>query len=305
MNTESPGYVSQLTRIRENYESLYIRKFNGIQEERFNYIAETLTKQGLHSNIKLGFDILFRDMLIQFMREWINIGQNHGMNEIQISLSMTEYEPFKTGIKNANSFYDAYAIKLAKITDQSLLDKTQEIVRTGIKTGATTKQTIKQLEQLYPSFSKSRLENIVRTESGKCYNWGRLNTFYQNSDVIDGVRFSAIMDGRTTDICIARHGLTLPLSDQAGIASNTPPLHYQCRSIWTPVAIGQSKWHKMNKEQYQPIIEKMPPMAGFGYQDLSGITKMVQTIIPIIAPKPIAPKPEPKPIKKVFEEEAV
>jgi SPP1 gp7 family putative phage head morphogenesis protein len=281
---ESPGYVSKLTRIREQYEASYIRKFNGIQEERFNYVAEILTKQGLQATLKvqsLGFDLVFRDMLVQFMREWINVGQNHGMNEIQLQLSMAEKwsSPFNKGINNANSYYDAYAVKLAGMTDQSLLKKTQDIIKEGIKSGETTKATIKRLEGLYPSFSKTRLENIVRTESGKCYNWGRLNTFYQNSDVVEGVRFSAILDGRTTDICIARNGLILPLTDQAGIASNTPPLHYQCRSIWTPVAIGQiGKKYSYNQDQYKPIMEKMPPMDGFGYQDLSGITKTKSTV---------------------------
>lgn len=305
----TPGYVTNLTRIREQYEASYIKRFEGIHESRLNYVADILAKHGNHSalNIKsLGFDLVFRDMLVSFFREWINVGQNHGMNEIQLQLSMAEKwtSPFSKGINSANSYYDAYAVKLASMTDQSLLKKTQDIIREGIKSGETTKATIKRLEALYPSFSKTRLENIVRTESGKCYNWGRLNTFYQNADVIDGVRFSAIMDGRTTDICIARNGLILPLTDQAGIASNTPPLHYQCRSIWTPVAIGQiGKKYSFNSDQYKPIMEKMPPMAGFGYQDLSGITKTVQAMIPIIMPP--TPKPEPKPIKKAFEEEAV
>jgi SPP1 gp7 family putative phage head morphogenesis protein len=299
----SPDYAKYLTTIRERFEALQIKRFIGIWEARLSYLADTVLKYGLGYNIqKLGFELVFQDSLVSFMREWVNIGQNHGMNEIDTSLKMAE---FKTGTKNANSYFDTYALKLAKVTDKDLLKKTQAILKEGLKSGETTRSTIKKLEKLYPSFAKQRLENIVRTESGKCYNWGRLTSYYQNADVIEGVRFSAIMDGRTTDICIARHGLTLPLSDQAGIASNTPPLHYQCRSVWVPIAIGQSKWHKMNKEQYQPIIEKMPPMAGFGYQDLSGITKMIKTIIPIIAPKPITPKPEPKPIKKVFEEEAV
>lgn len=292
---ESPGYVTNLTRIREQYEESYIRKFNGIHESRLNYIADLIIKQGLHSTLalrSLGFDLVFRDALVSFFREWINVGQNHGMNEIQLQLSMAEKwsSPYHKGINNANNYYDAYAVKLAGVTDQALLKKTQEIIQDSIKTGETIRNTVKKLEQLYPDFSKGRLENIVRTESGKCYNWGRLNSFYQNTDVIDGVRFSAILDGRTTDICIARNGLILPLTDQEGIASNTPPLHYQCRSIWTPIAIGQiGKRYAFNKDQYQPIMEKMPPMDGFGYQDLSGITKLKQ-LSPITIPTLLQPK---------------
>jgi len=307
LTLESPGYVVNLTRIREQYEESYIRKFNGINESRLNYVADTIIKNGLHSTLvlkSLGFDLVFRDALVSFFREWINVGQNHAMNEIQISLSMAE--KFSNGIKSANSFYDAYAVKLASVTDKSLLNKTQDIIKDGIKSGETTRNTIKKLEQLYPSFTKQRLENIVRTESGKCYNWGRLNTFYQNSDVVAGVRFSAILDGRTTDICIARNGLILPLTDQEGIASNTPPLHYQCRSIWTPIAIGQiGKRYAFNKDQYQPIMEKMPPMDGFGYQDLSGITKTIQRMVPVILPPTHQRPPELKPVKQTYEEEAV
>jgi len=67
-------------------------------------------------------------------------------------------------------------------------------------------------------------------------NQGRLEGFKapELKGFIKAVEFSAILDSRTTDICEARDGLILAIDDPR-LSANTPPLHYQCRSILVPV----------------------------------------------------------------------
>ncbi|WCK55422.1 minor capsid protein [Aneurinibacillus sp. Ricciae_BoGa-3] len=78
----------------------------------------------------------------------------------------------------------------------------------------------------------NRAELIVTTETTYAYNRGRLSSFHAND--VDYVRFSAVMDARTSPQCRSRHGLIMGMDDPA-LPGNTPPLHGRCRSLLTPI----------------------------------------------------------------------
>ncbi|MEC0231296.1 minor capsid protein [Paenibacillus alba] len=80
--------------------------------------------------------------------------------------------------------------------------------------------------------NKSRASLIVTTETTYAYNRGRLISYQDNN--VDYVRFSAIMDARTSAICASRHGLVMAMTSP-DLVSNTPPLHGRCRSVLTPI----------------------------------------------------------------------
>ncbi len=109
----------------------------------------------------------------------------------------------------------------------------QRVITQGLSEGLNNRDIMKRLAQVFPGFSRHRLENIARTETASAYNAGRLATF-RDSRFVVAVQFSAIIDDRTTEICKARDGRILLLSDPA-LDANTPPLHYQCRSTLVPV----------------------------------------------------------------------
>lgn len=157
---------------------------------------------------------------------------------------------------------------------------TQVLVR-ALQTGATLQETMKALRDVFPEFSKARLENIARTEASAAYTQGRLAAFRANK-MCAAVQFAAILDGRTTSICRERDGLVLMLDDDRLIA-NTPPLHYQCRSTLVPVdkydledlQAGDSAviheffgWVKDGPKDWQQAQARWdsvpPPLAGFG-----------------------------------------
>ena len=94
---------------------------------------------------------------------------------------------------------------------------------------------IRDEEQLKPY----RLETIVRTNTTTAYNHGRLTTFL-DPDVLPflkGVRYSAILDTRTTEVCRYLDGKVFKPSDP-NLEALLPPNHYQCRSIIVPIVAG-------------------------------------------------------------------
>lgn len=76
--------------------------------------------------------------------------------------------------------------------------------------------------------SKARANAIMRTETTRAYNSGRVASF-RASPLVTHVRFNAVMDDRTTeDICRPLNGKVVAVSE---VNQLLPPLHVNCRSV--------------------------------------------------------------------------
>jgi SPP1 gp7 family putative phage head morphogenesis protein len=267
-------YADYLLEKRLIAEAYTLKRLEGISNLKLQVLTAEIEKTpyGLsmvYLRKKMGFEQLEQQVLFQFLMEWVSLGQAHASQEITKVMKMKEN--FNEGIKASTDYYKTHSLNLAGNFSKDQLTYTQEILKRGIAEGKTPKEMMNLIGEKFPNFSKHRLENIVRTESGRMYNHGRLTTFYANRDAVEGVRFSAIMDKRTSQICSSRHGLVLSLDEQDEIAANSPPLHFQCRSVWIPVSLFSSK--KPNFESYRDKInlDTTRPLEGFGFKDLSGI----------------------------------
>jgi uncharacterized protein with PIN domain len=69
-----------------------------------------------------------------------------------------------------------------------------------------------------------------------------------------GLRHHSVIDDRTTDICLDRHNLTLPVDDPFWFF-NVPPLHPRCRSILLPV---------VGAYEADTVLPSVPPAPGWG-----------------------------------------
>lgn len=115
--------------------------------------------------------------------------------------------------------------------------------------------------QATANVTKARAVAIARTETTNVYNQARLET-YQRSNLATHVRFLAISDDRTTDICLSRNGMVIPVSDSAAIAENTPPLHVNCRSQLSPLlpAVSPSHEKMANDPARNPTARTLAPL---------------------------------------------
>lgn len=132
----------------------------------------------------------------------------------------------------AVNWLNDYVPKLAGIFSASVLERTREVIRASLLEGSTLQERMKALRESSEELSRmasQRIEAIARTELTRADSIGRLISMKANEDVI-GVEFSAVMDDRTTEMCIERNGLMMRLDDPR-LPENTPPLHVQCRSL--------------------------------------------------------------------------
>lgn len=107
----------------------------------------------------------------------------------------------------------------------------------------------------------ARLENIFRTNVQHAYAAGRYEQM--EAPAVKARRpyreYSAVMDGRVSEICSAIDGTVLPADDEFW-KTHTPPLHFQCRSTLVALTEEQAK--------RKGITEKAPeaaPLEGFGH----------------------------------------
>lgn len=132
------------------------------------------------------------------------------------------------------------------INDQ-LTSKVKFQLLQGLKEGLTTKEIIKNIDEIWIPFigdpltadninTPFRLETIVRTNLNEAYNQGRKDAFKDsvNEGFIIGYFYSAIIDGRQTAICDFLDEKILPVNDPR-TDKLIPPNHFNERSTIVPV----------------------------------------------------------------------
>lgn len=145
------------------------------------------------------------------------------------------------------------ALWVSGVLEGELIKRTQGILTQAIKNGEGLGETIqkvkeawlpymgdetiiKDAEQLQPY----RLKTIVRTNTTDAYNTGRLAKM-RDPDLdewVQGVRYEAVIDERTTELCADLDGLVFR-KDDPDLDRLTPPNHFNCRSLLIPVLIDE------------------------------------------------------------------
>lgn len=113
--------------------------------------------------------------------------------------------------------------------EYGILKKTKEQLVAAIKDGKPLSSVIDVLDNEGKRLSEVGLERFARTKHTEVLNRGR-HEYFQNSGVIAGYQYSAILDDRTSDICRGLHGKKFKAGTEP-----IPPMHFNCRSILIPI----------------------------------------------------------------------
>lgn len=134
---------------------------------------------------------------------------------------------------------------------QGDLNRLEQAIRIGFLEGEDIDSIVRRIRGTRPGKFKDGLlqltrlqtETVVRTSVNHFANAARATTWEANTDVILGLRWTSVLDGRTTPICQARDGDVSPLGDNVLPPGMTllnppnarPPAHAQCRSIMVAI----------------------------------------------------------------------
>jgi len=107
-------------------------------------------------------------------------------------------------------------------------------LQAGIVEGKTQQQMTREVYELVRTRTRRQVETVVRTATNHVGAAARNEVFRANSDILEGERYVATLDGRTTITCASLDGKVFALGE-----GRQPPLHYGCRSIRVPVIKAQ------------------------------------------------------------------
>lgn len=134
-------------------------------------------------------------------------------------------------------------------------------IKDAIRIGYVENQTIAQMVQRIRGtrarryndgliqIDRRHAEAVVRTAVNHTATFAQERFFEQNDEVIKGLRWTSVLDSRTSEICMSLDGKIFPVK-----GGRRPPAHFNCRSTMTPVL---KSWKEL----------------GFGVDDLPASTR--------------------------------
>ena len=102
-------------------------------------------------------------------------------------------------------------------------------IQTGIASGRTTDDIVRDVMAITNTRTRKQAEAVILTAANATGAKARAAVWDDNSDILQGERYSATLDSRTTVICASLDRNIYPIG-----TGPQPPLHYRCRSIRVP-----------------------------------------------------------------------
>ena len=113
--------------------------------------------------------------------------------------------------------------------EYKIRQKTAVLLRQAIKDGTPLSVVLNQVKEEIVSYGEESVERYSRTKTTEVFNRGR-QQFFEESGIVQGYQYSAILDSRTSDICLGLDGKFFKEGDQP-----IPPMHFNCRSLLIPI----------------------------------------------------------------------
>ena len=103
---------------------------------------------------------------------------------------------------------------------------------------------------------------------GGAFNTGRLAVFERYKDKVYGFQYTAVLDRRTTNLCLSLNGRVIGPNDP-DFFRLSPPNHVNCRSFWVEI---------LKDEFIKPAIEPIPdtiPRERTGLSNFQDLQKII------------------------------
>lgn len=154
-------------------------------------------------------------------------------------------------VDDALNYLKTKALWVSEVTDAKVLQEVRAALLQGVANGEPLDEIMVRLRDVFRPYVEqavddkgvllepARLETIIRTNLTDVYNQGRLVQGEQAEEFLEGWQYSAIIDGRTTEVCQALDGTTFEAGD-ARVNSLRPPRHFNCRSVLVPIVVGET-----------------------------------------------------------------
>ena len=193
------------------------------------------------------------------LREGYQMGRRHAKTEIRTERQNNAMLQWAIGIppEKALQYFEKKAFEIAGASSDRMNKEIKQVLYNALKNGYSTAKTLYEMEAVFAAYDSEGkwLKTAIYTNFNDTYNQGRMGE-YQESMVVEGLEYSAIMDDVTTDICRELDQSMYPKNDPIW-NTITPPNHFNCRSFLAPVLT----WEYDRADVSEP--PKVMPAKGF------------------------------------------
>lgn len=214
-----------------------------------SFISSKILNAGLTTSLIRGLDLKYMgDLRMTFQNMFDGgylLGNKDSEKELFKRFVLTQKQGMGITPQKAIDYLKAKSDFTALKIKEPILKDVKRVLLNSLRTGASVKATVIQLEKVYDPYLISgvieegeelapyRLEAIIRTEIGEAYNYGR-RAIGEDPDLADyvlGYEFSEILDSRTTEISREIDGMTIRI-DSDYLDDLTYPLHWNDRGMF-------------------------------------------------------------------------
>lgn len=203
--------------VEEVFEDLYdqLQKKKIIQTQKLER-ADTIKLKNLKK-------------LQQLLKKHFRLLYNDGNKIAQTEVRKTDFAVENVAADAFLEFLEKETFNFVGKWSFTVLEKTKNELTRAIKDGMPLSSVISVLDNEGKALSETALERYARTKTTEVFNRGRLE-YFNETGVVEAYQYSAILDGRTSNICRALDGKIFE-KDKAPV----PPLHFNCRSLLVPI----------------------------------------------------------------------
>jgi SPP1 gp7 family putative phage head morphogenesis protein len=187
-----------------------------------------------------------------------DLGSAHARRELEKAQgSRFAADDMRLADAAAQKFLESRSYTIAGDLADGARKKVTTVLYNGIKSGWSVDEIINRVEEELGSTVLPHASTAIRTSVFEAINEARYELFAspEMSNFIEALEFSAILDGRTTDVCTDMDQRTFAVDDPIW-EKYYPPLHFNCRSLVVAVTVRDT-WEPSEP----PTVE---PMDGFG-----------------------------------------
>lgn len=148
---------------------------------------------------------------------------------IKLNKSRLTNKEIKEEIAN-NKVIDLSFNKSLNIQSIETTNLLNQIIKNNLGKGLSNKQITNKLLSVINA-KQSQLNTLIRTTTANIITESNFKDFEDNKDFIKKLKYTAVLDNRTTDVCRQNNGKLFSIEKSKSML----PAHWNCRSFWVPV----------------------------------------------------------------------
>lgn len=190
----------------------------------------------------VGFAATERDFEVDAIKFFLPFDAEVATVSLQQVRAAVSARPFSGGV-GASRTLSTWFADLKRADRKRITEAVQLAVAEGLTTDEATRLVVGTRANKFRdgvlAISRKNAETVIRTAINHVSNVAREEVWDANEDIIDALRWTATLDGRTSAICRARDGKYAPVGskplpdglDPLQPPGARPPAHPNCRSV--------------------------------------------------------------------------